>query len=241
MLNNREIRTIITALGTGIDQDFDIEKLRYHKIILMADADVDGSHIRTLLLTFFYRQMKPLIDNANLYIAQPPLYGVRKGKKIQYLSDERAMTLFLVERAAAGRTVPQRIDGEEDHRRTNSARSCRNLHRYRYFLDRLRRRGYEQRLLEVLLGAGLRYRKQFESEAELQAVADLVEAEGYGTNIVRDDEHGLFELQVNTMADALTTHVVVRHEFVDGPDYRELVGLTKGTGRPGRSAVHRGR
>ena len=94
---------VVPSKPGDIDQDFDIEKLRYHKIILMADADVDGSHIRTLLLTFFYRQMKPLIDNANLYIAQPPLYGVRKGKKIQYLSDERAMTLFLVERAAAGR------------------------------------------------------------------------------------------------------------------------------------------
>jgi len=226
MLNNREIRTIITALGTGIDQDFDIEKLRYHKIILMADADVDGSHIRTLLLTFFYRQMKPLIDNANLYIAQPPLYGVRKGKKIQYLSDERAMTQFLVERAASGRAVrskssKKKITGDRLGKR------LQNLHRYRYFLDRLRRRGYEQRLLEVLLGAGLRYRKQFESEAELRAIADLVEAEGYGTNIVRDEEHSLFELQVNTMADALTTHVDVRHEFVDGPEYRELVGLTK--------------
>jgi DNA gyrase subunit B len=82
-------------------------------------------------------------------------------------------------------------------------------------------------MLEVLLGAGLRYRKQFEGEAELQTVADMVESEGYGTNIVRDEEHSLVELQVNTMADALTTHVVVRHEFVDGPEYRELVGLTK--------------
>jgi DNA gyrase subunit B len=226
MLNNREIRTIITALGTGIAQDFDIDKLRYHKIILMADADVDGSHIRTLLLTFFYRQMKPLIDNANLYIAQPPLYGVRKGKKLQYLSDERAMTQFLVERAASGRTVrskssTKKITGER------LAKKLQNLHRYRHFLDRLRRRGFEQRMLEVLLGAGLRYRKQFESEAELQTIAGLVEQAGYGTNMVRDEVHGLFELQVNSTADALTTHVVVRHEFVDAPDYRELLSLSK--------------
>ncbi len=226
MLNNREIRTIITALGTGIDQDFDIEKLRYHKIILMADADVDGSHIRTLLLTFFYRQMKPLIDGANLYIAQPPLYGVRKGKKIQYLSDERAMTQFLVERASTGRSVhskssPKKLSGERLGKR------LQNLHRNRYFLDRLRRRGYEQRLLEVLLAAGVRYRKQFENEAELQAVAAAVEEAGYGTGVVRDEEHGLFELHVNSTADALTTHVVVHHEFIDGPDYRELVNLNK--------------
>jgi DNA gyrase subunit B len=110
VLAHEEIRTIITAMGTGIGEDFEVEKARYHKVIIMADADVDGSHIRTLLLTFFYRYMRPLIEAGYLYIAQPPLYQVRRGKKAQYAFDDEELEQVLDEIGRQGAVI-QRYKG----------------------------------------------------------------------------------------------------------------------------------
>jgi len=110
ILSNQEIRNMITAFGTGISDDFDLEKARYHKVIIMTDADVDGAHIRTLLLTFFYRYMRPLVEQGYVYIAQPPLYQAKKGKQVNYAYDDEELEKILEEIGRQGVNI-QRYKG----------------------------------------------------------------------------------------------------------------------------------
>jgi DNA gyrase subunit B len=131
VLASQEIGTLITALGTGVRDEFDVTKLRYHKIVIMTDADVDGSHIRTLLLTFFYRHLAQIIEHGHLYIAQPPLYRVKRGQKERYLKDDAALEAFLIDESldeahlvtAAGETIA----GEDLRALVEQARACRSL------------------------------------------------------------------------------------------------------------------
>ncbi|PSC03875.1 DNA topoisomerase (ATP-hydrolyzing) subunit B [Alsobacter soli] len=168
MLSSQEIGTLITALGTGIGkEEFNADKLRYHKIIIMTDADVDGSHIRTLLLTFFFRQMPELIERGHIYIAQPPLYKVTRGKSQQYLKDERALEDYLIEQGVDGALL--RVgNGEERIGRdlktlVEEARIVRNL------LNGLHTR-YDRAVVEQAALAGALHPIDDEAAAAAQAV-----------------------------------------------------------------------
>jgi DNA gyrase subunit B len=140
MLGSDEIKTMIAALGCGIgNEDFDPDKLRYHRVIIMTDADVDGSHIRTLLLTFFYRQMGPLIDRGHIFIAQPPLFRAKRGRTETYIKDERDLETFLIRRAVESR-VAKLADGSEVFGDTLQ-RYLQRMMAYRKLLQQVTRRG----------------------------------------------------------------------------------------------------
>ncbi len=174
MLSSNEITTLITALGTGIGTDsFDISKLRYHKVIIMTDADVDGSHIRTLLLTFFYRQMQEVIERGHLYIAQPPLFRAKKGKSIRYLKNEGALSEFLIEAAARNARIGDGNGGvlEPEHLRNV-------LHKLVSFyeeLDHIQRRS-DPRLFEVMLEQPPEDDAIFDDPAALEGYVDTLVA-----------------------------------------------------------------
>jgi DNA gyrase subunit B len=197
MLSNEEIKIIIAALGGGIGKDdYDVSKLRYHHVIIMTDADVDGSHIRTLLLTFFYRQMPEMIERGYLYIAQPPLFKVREGKKDHYLRVEQEMSRFLLERATNKTKVRVEKSGKEFAGKKLQLILDR-FFQYRYYRKKIFDRGYSDRFVDVLLESQIRNREFFENEKGLLEIRRrLLEQEFEASEVLKDEEHNLYELEI---------------------------------------------
>ncbi|HLA78975.1 MAG TPA: DNA topoisomerase (ATP-hydrolyzing) subunit B [Vicinamibacteria bacterium] len=220
-LASEEIRNIITALGTGVGaDDFDVGKLRYHRIIIMCDADVDGSHIRTLLLTFFYRQMKELIERGHLYIAQPPLYKAKVGKTERYLKDDHELNAFLMERAVEKRRV-RLASGQE----VEGARLVRLLDRmvgYARLLAMVEKRGMPRPLVELLLKGQIKEAEAFTDKPLLQELIRPLRAAGADVVLERDDEHGVFEIVQQQGSNGCNREVRLGEAFVSSPEYKAL-------------------
>ena len=221
MLSSDEIKTMIAALGCGIGtDDFDIDKLRYHRVIIMTDADVDGSHIRTLLLTFFYRQMPMLVERGHIYIAQPPLFRAKRGKSETFIKDERALENFLVHRAVESRTV-RSADGVE-YAGAGLEKLLHGLIAYRNVLHTVERRGHARDVVEALLDRDVRDRGFFEHQAPLQGLADQLTTPIRDVTIVRDEEHNSWLLRIDNRATGYSRVDQIGPEFVTSGEYRTL-------------------
>jgi len=196
MLENQEIITIITALGTGIGKDdFALSKLRYHRVIIMTDADVDGSHIRTLLLTFFYREMEELIINGHLYIAQPPLLRVAHGKQETYIRDEATYQRFLLERATKDRQLlvekSNRLFGGDDLQQL-----LEKMVGYFDVLNALQKRGYDPDLMKILLRLSLEQELRPDRDSMLLLREEFEKADFQVGDLRENEEYHTFEIQV---------------------------------------------
>ena len=190
MLSHTEIRAMITALGTSIGpEDFDIAKLRYHKIIIMTDADVDGSHIRTLLLTFFFRQMPELLERGHMYIAQPPLFKVKKGRSERYIKDEREMSEFLLEKAVDDISV--QVEGSKEPVAGKELRKFLDrLMEINGVFNRVDRHFRDRRVVNALLDAGINHRSDLGDKVKVKALAKKISTLGYTVTQEADEEHG---------------------------------------------------
>ncbi|MGZ8349832.1 MAG: DNA topoisomerase (ATP-hydrolyzing) subunit B [Allosphingosinicella sp.] len=227
MLSSREVGTLIQAMGTGIGRDdFDIEKLRYHKIVIMTDADVDGAHIRTLLLTFFYRQMPDIIERGHLFIAQPPLYKVAKGRSEVYLKDDAALDEYLVQAGIGGmvlETAEGQRSGDDLRALADHARRMRSLMRY------VPRR-YDAAIIEAIALAGALDPK-LDDNGRIAALARAAEWLNLGE--AGSGEGGQWTAEIGADGDFLirrlwrgvTDHHVVDHKFLVSAEARKLHGL----------------
>ena len=224
MLANEEIRILISALGAGIgEEDYDIQKLRYHRIIIMTDADVDGSHIRTLLLTFFYRHMPEVIERGHLYIAQPPLFKVVDGKQETYIKNEEAHNRHLIERAISKSEVTvQRFSKKLTDKRLGNLLDKISI--YHEMMQRLQNKGYSPSLLRVLLEQGVRMKAAFEEKGKLADLQKRFKTSGFEvSNTYWDEEHNLFGFEIQESNGRGERRTKVHWDLIASVEYRQLI------------------
>jgi DNA gyrase subunit B len=226
MIGSEEIRILIAALGTGIgEKDYTLDSLRYHKIIIMTDADVDGAHIRTLLLTFFFRQMPDLIEKGYLYVAQPPLYRVSRKRKDLFIKDEEKFNDYILDRISENERVVY-TDGKE----TSGKRLIKLLNRLVKFFDnmeKLSRKGISNKFLEALISNGVTATRQFKDKDFIEGLVKRLRADGFDlTELGKTEDDGYYQFMVTETQNG--GHAFkVDWEFLSSPDLRQLISLSE--------------
>ena len=223
MLGSDEIKTMIAALGCGIGrEDFDLSKLRYHRIVIMTDADVDGSHIRTLLLTFFYRQMRELIEHGHVYIAQPPLYRAKRGRAEHYIKDDHELEAFLIRRSSESRVVS--VPGTDlTFTGEDLEGVLGRLISFQRLLQVVERRGPSADIVLAVLDHGARDRTFFVDRGRVEAVGQALETESREVTVADDEEHDASSLVIDERLNGFSRRHTVGVDFVEGAEYRALL------------------
>ena len=229
ILRSEEIKNIITALGTGVGkEEYNIDKIRYHKIIIMTDADVDGSHIRTLLLTFFYRQMPELVDKGYLYIAQPPLFKIGKGRSESYLKDENELNDFILKKICEKKQVKIVKSGKilKDHHLFIFL--C-NLSEYSSAMAKLKNRGFDPSIVEMLIGTDVQDKSFLQDQKKMERLKLLLEAKGHIAEALSwNEEDGIFELIVkSTDKNNFQQTIIIDRSLIYASDYQKCLMLNK--------------
>ncbi|WP_029147656.1 DNA topoisomerase (ATP-hydrolyzing) subunit B [Methylophilus sp. 5] len=222
LLGSQEIATLITAMGTGIGKDdFNLEKLRYHRIIIMTDADVDGAHIRTLLLTFFYRQMPELVENGHIYIAQPPLYKVKQGRDERYLKDEHELDEYLLNSALRDAVLLTKENGEiiKDDALTGIAKQMVLTEAVIRRIANL----YDDSVLRAIQDLGdLELSTEAAANAAAEKLRPILGAAGSEVIVAQDTETSAYRLEVNKYVHGNLQSCVIDAEFLSSGDYRQI-------------------
>ncbi|MFH1995085.1 MAG: DNA topoisomerase (ATP-hydrolyzing) subunit B [Nitrospinota bacterium] len=235
MLGSNEIRTLITALGTSIgDKDFDADKVRYQKIIIMTDADVDGAHIRTLLLTFFYRQMEPLIERGYLYIAQPPLYRIKDGKKAKYIGDDKGINEYLIETGTTDKYIAFKGSNEAVKGKALIV-LLKDVIRLEEINNKFKKRGYDDKIIKAMIRSNVTDKSFFTDKNNIDSLLETITNNGIIYEVAEEKDNSCFYIVWSDKKNMRGGNI--NWDIVLSPEYKEKMNLVTNINRFGSAPI----